>query len=374
MFGRRFRLFSLFGFEVRMDVTWLLLGALIAWSLSQGLFPYLIPDLTPVQYWSMGVAGVFGLLGSIVLHEASHALVARRFGIPIDGITLFIFGGIAEMEDEPPSARSEFLMAAAGPALSALLAVLFAQLVEVHAAFGLPPTIGGVLLYLAYLNLLLAAFNVLPAFPMDGGRMLRAGLWAWRGELRWATAIASRLGSGFGWTMVALGLFLALGGNLLGGLWWTLIGLFMRFAAQGSYRQLLMREQLGDTPVRSVMDTDPPAVSAVASVEEVLLRHAPRTGWELLPVVEGSHLVGCVRPEVLREMPRTDWSRTPVGPLAGACPSEQTIAPDAHAFKALHTMLRAGAPRLMVVERGDLRGVLTLNGLARYGGSRRWKA
>jgi Zn-dependent protease len=357
-----------------MESSWLLLGMLIAWSLSQGLFPHLIPDLDRGQYWSMGLAGVFGLLGSIVLHEASHALVARRFGMPIDGITLFIFGGIAEMEDEPPSARAEFLMAAAGPALSALLAALFAQLVQLNGAVGLPATVGGVLLYLFYLNLLLALFNILPAFPMDGGRMLRAGLWAWRGDLLWATSVASRLGNGFGWAMVAFGAFLALSGNLLGGIWWTLIGLFMRVAAKGTYRQLLVREQLGNTPVRSMMDPDPPAVPAVASVEEVLLRHAPRSGWELLPVVEGSHLVGCVRPELLRALPRADWSRTPVGPLAGVCPVEQTIAPDARAFHALHTMLRAGAPRLMVVERGDLRGVLTLRELARLGGAQRWQA
>ena len=226
MFANSIRLFRLFGFEVKLDASWLLLAVLIAWSLAVGYFPAVSPGLDTVTYWSMGIVGLFGLAFSIVVHELAHSLVARRFDMPIKGITLFVFGGVAEMRQEPTSPKGEFLMAIAGPLMSVAVAFGFGALawafggaaVSGAAGDGAPridaPPFVLVLSYLSFINLLLAGFNLIPAFPLDGGRMLRAALWAWKGDILWATRIAAAAGSAFAFALMALGLFSVISGNL----------------------------------------------------------------------------------------------------------------------------------------------------------------
>jgi Zn-dependent protease len=179
------QLFSLLGFKVRADASWLVLALLVTWSLAESLFPASYPGLPAMTYWSMGIAGMAGLVFSIVFHELSHALVARRHGLPIKGITLFIFGGVAEMDEEPETPRVELLMAIAGPIASFALALAFYASALAGAAWGLPQALLGVLGYLALINGMLAAFNLVPAFPLDGGRVFRALLWRWKGDFRW---------------------------------------------------------------------------------------------------------------------------------------------------------------------------------------------
>ena len=215
MSGKRFKLFELLGFEVKIELSWLVLAALLTWSLATNVFPANREGLAKATYWWMGVAGTLGLFASVVFHELCHSLVARRFDLPITGITLFIFGGVAEMEDEPPSARSEFLMALAGPASSAMLGLTFFGLSLLGSGADWSDPVGVVLGYLASLNGSLAVFNLLPAFPLDGGRVLRAILWGAKKDLSWATRIASRIGSGLGILMMVVGLFVALTGLAL---------------------------------------------------------------------------------------------------------------------------------------------------------------
>ena len=193
---RQFRLFTLFGFEVRLDLSWLLLALLISWSLGAGMFPADYPGLPPRTYAWMGVAGALGVFFSIVFHEFSHSMVARHYGMPIKGITLFIFGGVAEMEEEPPGPKSEFLMAVAGPLASFLLAFIFTRIEAIALLRGWPTPIVGVSSALAYINTVVAIFNLVPAFPLDGGRMLRAALWYFKKDMHAATRIASQMGSG----------------------------------------------------------------------------------------------------------------------------------------------------------------------------------
>ena len=236
MFTHKFKLFRLFGFSVEADASWLLLAILVTWTLASGVFPYYFGDLAPQTYWIMAAVGAAGLFMSIILHELGHSLVARSVGIHIKSITLFVFGGVADMEDEPATARDELLMAIAGPATSIVLAlVFFGASMAVAAGTGISP-LQGVLMYLAWLNAILAAFNLLPAFPLDGGRVFRGLLWAWRGNLRWATRFASRVGGGFGIVLIVLGVLSLFHGNVVGGFWWILIGMFMRSASQSSYR------------------------------------------------------------------------------------------------------------------------------------------
>ena len=242
MFGKPIKLFHLLGFEVRVDLSWIIIAALVVWSLSIGLFPYHYRGLPTRTYWLMGVAGALGLFFSIVFHEFSHSIIARRYGVPMKGITLFIFGGVAEMGEEPSSAKAEFMMAVVGPLSSVCIGLVFFGVSSLGLEWGWAKPVTGVVGYLAYMNGMLAGFNLLPAFPLDGGRMLRSILWGLKRNLRWATRISSGIGSGFGIFLILLGFFQFFKGNFVGGMWWFLIGMFLRNAARSSYQQLLLRK------------------------------------------------------------------------------------------------------------------------------------
>ncbi len=363
MFGKRIELFKLFGFSVRIDLSWLVIAVLITWSLASGWFPQYGTDLSPETYWWMAVAGTLGLFASIIFHEMSHSLIARRFGLPMKGITLFIFGGVAEMDEEPPSAKAEFWMAVAGPAASAVLVGLFALLTMRASAAGWPQSMHHVLHYLATINAVLIVFNSIPAFPLDGGRVLRAGLWHWKRDLSWATRISSQIGSMFGIMLIVLGVFNFLSGNFVGGMWWALIGLFLRSAATMSYQRLVVRQALEGEPVRRFMTSDPVTVPPDISVQELVDDYVYHHHYKMLPVVENDRLLGCVSTRQIREVPRETWSDTSVRELAAGCSQENTVRPDADAMHALAQMSRSGVSRLMVVDDGRLVGVLALKDL-----------
>jgi CBS domain-containing protein len=282
------------------------------------------------------------------------------------GITLFIFGGVAEMSNEPPGPKEEFLMAVAGPVASVVTAGVAYGALLAGRGLGWPETVTAVLGYLAVINLALVAFNVMPAFPLDGGRMLRAALWRWKGNLRWATRISSTIGGGFGAVLIGLGLLSLLVGNIVGGIWWILIGFFVRQAAQGSYRQLLMRRSLEGEPVRRFMKTDPVTVRRDLSIREVVEDYVYRHHYKMLPVVAHGELVGCVTTRRIKETPRDEWERQSVGSIVEPCSEENSISPDADAMEALSRMHRSRASRLMVVEDGTLVGVLSLKDLLEF--------
>jgi len=252
VFGRSFEIFRVFGFPIRVDPSWVPVAALVTWSLASSVFPALAPGLSPPVYWGMGAIAALGLFASVIVHELAHSLVARRHGISIRGITLFFFGGVAEMACEPPSARSELLVAAAGPAASLAVGGAGWGMLMAATASGAPAPASAVIGYLALTNGVLALFNLVPAFPLDGGRVLRSLLWGWTGDLRRATRISSGVGAAFGFLLVGLGLLRALwAADLMGGLWWVLLGLFVRNAAAGAWQQLLLRQALEDEPVDS---------------------------------------------------------------------------------------------------------------------------
>ena len=366
MFTRSITLFTIFGFTIRLDLSWFVIAALVVWSLAAGLFPENYPDLAPATYWWMGAAGALGLFASIVLHELGHALEARRQGIPMRGITLFIFGGVAEMTDEPPTARAEFLMAIAGPIVSVLIAAGCFGLERLGLAAGWPGPALGILWYLWWINALLVAFNVLPAFPLDGGRVLRSALWQFKGDLRWATRVTSSIGSGFGIALIALGLFVAIFLGAFGGLWWALIGWFLYTAARMSYQQLLVRRALEGEPVHRFMQPEVRSVPASLSVRDFVDHHVYRHHFKMFPVVEDGRLTGCVTTRQVRQLPHEQWAERTVGDLALGCNEENSIDPDADAMHALARMRRAGSSRLLVVENGELRGILTLKDLLHF--------
>jgi Zn-dependent protease len=362
-FGQ-YRLFSLFGFQVKIDLSWLLLGLLISWSLAAGVFPTDYPGLSKRVYAWMGIACAVGVFFSIVFHEFSHSLVARRFGIPIKGITLFIFGGVAEMEKEPPSPKSEFLMAVAGPLASFLLAFIFSRLEALAVAGAWSTPVVGVSHSLAYINMIVAVFNLVPAFPLDGGRMLRAMLWHWKKDLRVATHISSQLGRGFGLALMILGVLALIQGNFIVGMWWFLIGIFLRAAASASYQQLLLQEVLHDQPVKRFMRRYPLTVSPSITVREWIEDYVYRHHFKMFPVVENSKLLGCIRIQSIKQIPRDEWQNKKVREFMEPCSKTNTISADMETTELLSAMVRPGKEsRYMVVDDGQLVGMISLKDL-----------
>ena len=360
MFGNRIKLFSLFGFEVSMDPSWLVIAVLVVWSLAKGYFPYMHPGLSVRLYWIMGVAGAIGLFLSIVFHEFWHSLVARQYGLAMKGITLFIFGGVAEMEEEPANPKTEFMMAVAGPLSSLVLAGVFYVGYHLGRGMSWSAPVAWVLEYMGYMNLILAGFNLVPAFPLDGGRILRSILWGWKGNLRWATNVASTVGSGFGIFLIVVGVLNVLRGNFIGGMWWFLIGMFLRSVARSTNQRLQTRRALEGEPLSRFINrnpvTAPPDISVEAFVHDYIYTHH----YKFFPVVDNGLLVGCVSTREIKEIPREEWPQRQVGELARHCSAENTISPNADAVEALSIMKRTGASRLMVTQGDLLIGVVAL--------------
>lgn len=367
MFGKRFDLFKILGFKIQIDMSWVVLAILIAWSLSAGLFPFHYEGLSPGTYWLMGIVGAIGLFASILAHELSHSVVARRFGMSIKGITLFIFGGVAEMKDEPPSPKAELAIAAAGPISSFVMALVFYVVFQLARLTGWPEPVYGVVNYLAWINAILAIFNLVPAFPLDGGRILRSILWQWKQNLRWATRVSSEIGAGFGIFLIIMGVLQFFAGNFIGGMWWFIIGMFLRGAAKAAYQQLLVRRALEGESVRRFMKTAPVTIPPAATIDRFVEDYVYRHHHKFFPVVdEKEQLQGCVTTKSLSRIPRDQWRRMTVGEIAQSCSDDNTIHPQVDAVDALSRMSRTGSSRLMVTEDNRLVGIISLKDLLRF--------
>jgi len=367
VFGKKIHLFTLFGFKVNVDFSWIILAVLITWSLSDSLFPHYFKGLAKTTYWAMGITGAAGLFASIIFHEFCHSIVARHFGLPMKGITLFIFGGVAEMKQEPQNAKSEFLMAIAGPVSSLILAIGFFCLSIISLKAQWPVPVTSVFKYLVWLNLVLAIFNLVPAFPLDGGRILRSILWAIKGNIRWATRIAASFGSAFGLFLIIVGIiFIIAAGSFVGGLWYCLIGIFIRRASQISYRQLLIRRALAGEPIRRFMVTNPVVVPASISIEQLIYDYFYRYHYEMFPVSDGRKLLGCITTKDLKTIPRDRWDSFTVDRLTKPCSEDNTVSPQHDATQVLAMMNRTGNSRLLVVEDGRLVGLITLKDLLKF--------
>lgn len=366
MFGKSVKLFTLFGFEVKVDISWLILAFLIIWSLAKGLFPNYFKGLSIETYWWMGFIGALGLFFSIIFHELWHSLVARKYGLPIKGITLFIFGGVAHMEEEPSSAKVELFMAIAGPASSIVLGLTFYLIMILGKGAGWSLPVTGVIGYLAFINWILAAFNLLPAFPLDGGRVLRSALWRWKNDLRWATRIASRIGSVFGLMLIVMGIIQFFIGSFIAGIWWFMIGIFMQGAARSAYQQVLTSQALEGEKVRHFMKPKPVTVTPFISIEELVEDYMYKYHFKMFPVVENDKLIGCITTRKIKEIPRSEWKSITIGDVLDRCSSENTIDSETDIIKALAIMNQSNNSRLMVMEKDKLIGILALKDIMKF--------
>jgi Zn-dependent protease len=367
MFGRSAKLFTLFGFEIRVDASWLILAGLVTWSLAAGLFPYVYIGLPVSTYWWMGLAGAAGLFVSIVLHETSHSVVARHYDLPMKGITLFVFGGIAEMGGEPANPKTEFLMAIAGPIASVAIGVICGA-VKMAGQNSWPVPVVGVVAYLGWINIILAAFNMIPAFPLDGGRVLRSIIWYFSGNIARATRIASGIGTGLATLLMAYAIFTFLMGNIIAGIWYFVIAMFLRHAAMASYQQIVLQRALKGEPISRIMNPDPVAVPRATSIREFVENYFYRYRFNSFPVVnEREELTGCVNPMKVKQVPPDEWASHTIAEVAEPCSPENTIPPDADALDAFSKMQTTHSSRLMVTDNGHhLLAVLSLKDLLRF--------
>ena len=337
------------------------------WVLAASTFPSEYPNLPLSAYVAMGVLGALGFFASIVIHEFCHSLVARRYGLPMKGITLWILGGVAEMSDEPPSAKAEFLMAGAGPLASAAIALICYELARLGHQLAWSDLATGTLGYLARINLILLIFNLIPAFPLDGGRLLRALLWGWRGRVHWATRVASRIGGGFGIFLMVFGALALVSGNAVGGIWYFMIGLFIRFAAQSSYAHLMIRDSLRDIPVRRFTVTSPVVVPQKETIAELVDRYFIEHQRLYYPVVDASGAVrGCIDMAIVRQVPRSTWSSRLVADVMQPLSDANTIQADTNAMEALDRMSRSHHKSLLVMDQGHLYGTVDQADIMRY--------
>jgi Zn-dependent protease/CBS domain-containing protein len=297
------------GVRIRINWSWLVVFALITWTLADAVFPTEDPGLRRGTYVAMAFAAALGFFASILLHELGHAVEARRRGMEIDGITLWLFGGIAQFKGAFPSAVAELRIALAGPLVSLLLGGAF---VAVAAGADTGAAVGGVFAWLGYINLLLLAFNLAPALPLDGGRVLRALLWRARGDFGWATRIAAGVGRGFAYLLVLLGLFLFIGQAEWSGIWLVFLGWFLLDAATAEARYAVSRGALEGLRVGDLTVREPVVVAAEATLEELMEDVVREHRFTTYPVVDGGRVVGLLRLAAVSGVPRGDWGRTPV--------------------------------------------------------------
>jgi Zn-dependent protease len=366
VFGRRLRIARVFGIDVQIDASWLLIALLISWSLATGQFATELPELSSTTRWLMGAGGALFLLVSVLLHELGHALTAMRFDVKTRGITLFLFGGVAELESEPPTPVAEFWIAIAGPLTSVVLAGIFYGASSALGGTAGAEPVAAVIAWAGWLNAMLASFNLVPAFPLDGGRVLRSILWGVKKNLAWATRVTSRLGTAFGIALIAFGVLNVISGNFLGGMWLFLIGMFLKNAAESSYQAMVTRLALEGEPVSRFMATHPISVASGITVERFVEDWVYRTHHRLFPVVDDGALLGAIHAKQVITVPRERWPALPIAQLVEPVNADNALPSSTPALDALVHMQRTGRGRLLVVDDGELRGVLTLKDLMSF--------
>ncbi|MHB9131747.1 MAG: M50 family metallopeptidase [Armatimonadota bacterium] len=366
-FGNGFRIGSIGGITIRVDFSWFIIFALFVFMLASVVFPTFAPGIPASGYWLTAFITTILFFGSVLAHELSHALVARRSGIPINTITLFIFGGVAQMEDEPHTPWDEFKMAIAGPIASVLIGVLFLGISFATRGFN-SRLIAASLTYLALINIVLAVFNLLPGFPLDGGRVFRAMIWGITKNLRKATYIASITGQIFGWIFIILGvgsLFYRPLANYVN-LWMALIGWFLVMAARNSYQQLLVRETLQHVPITELMNPQVEAVPGELSVERLVTDYFLRESPSTLPVERNGTLIGTISVDDVRKLPREQWVSTMVSEIAQPVSEAQVLHADNDAWDAANQISKTNQDGVLVTEGGHVEGIVTRGAIARW--------
>jgi Zn-dependent protease len=349
------------GVEVRLHWSLIAVFALIVWSLADGVFPSQNPGLSDGAYLGAAIVAALLFLASILLHELGHSWVARREGIEVDSVTLWLFGGVAEFKDRFASAGAEFRVAVSGPLVSIGLGVLFVLI----ALAGLPSAVDGAAAWLGYINLILAAFNLLPASPLDGGRVLHAALWRSKGDYAWATRVASEIGQGFGYLFIALGLVMFIFQGSFSGAWLAFIGWYLLQGAKAEARYVATEQALGGLRVRDLMVADPVTVDADWTIGRFMDDVASSHRFTTYPVLERGSPVGLLPFASVAAVPRSEWETRRVRETMIPLDEVPLLTEDEKALDALAELSAPDANRGLVVDNGHLAGLLSITDLAR---------
>ena len=343
------------GIPIRLDYSWFLVVALLTWALADSYFPAEYAGWPPAQYWLAGALTALAFFASLLLHELGHSVVALRYKVPVRSITLLVFGGVAQIGGEPPSAKAELRIAIAGPLVSFALAVAFYALQPLVA--GAEPLLG-MARYLALMNLLVGLFNLVPGYPLDGGRVLRAAVWAVTRDLRRATLLAANVGRGFGFAFILLGLWQVLSGNL-GGLWLAFIGWFLESAASAQIMQSAVQNLLAGRTVAQAMGGRCAAVAEDLTLQRLVDEHVLAQGERCFLVNRGARTLGLVTLHQVKRVPRAEWGTASVAQVVLPLEELRRVAPDTPLVAALQLMDRDGVNQLPVVADGRVIGMLS---------------
>jgi len=352
------------GFRFGVDYSWFIIFFLILWSFTAGVFPAQVPGLSSAAYLAMGVTGTVLFFASLVLHELSHAVMAQRRGIEVESITLFLLGGIARTRSEASTPGDEFRIAAVGPLMSLLIATVLLALSILGRSTGWHLAIVVVLQYIALLNFVLAAFNLLPGFPLDGGRVLRAAVWHFTGDQTRATRVAAASGRGMAWVLFALGAFEIFAGALLGGVWLIFIGWFIRNAADAGYQQHMLRATLGSVLARDTMTPTPRTIEPDMTLERLVGEYFMHTRYLSFPVVDGERPLGIITLNQVKAVPRDDWPQRTVADTMTKLDEGIVVAGTDSLLAVMQRLQASPVRRLLVVEHGRLIGYITAHDVA----------
>lgn len=379
------RVAKLFGIDIYVDWSWLLIFLLVTWNLAGSVFPSLHPDWDPALNWGLGLLASLLFFASVLAHELAHSLVAIARGLPVKRIVLFIFGGVANIEKEPPSPATEFLVTIVGPLTSIILGAVFlllggTSLELTSAGFTTPSSLLAqlgpfetIMLYLGPVNIMLGLFNLIPGFPLDGGRVLRSILWASTGNLRSATRWATSISHVVAWGFIILGIAMAfgiqvpiLGAGLISGLWLVFIGWFLNNAASQSYQQVVLEDLLEGVSVARLMRTEPKAVSPHTTVGNLVYDKIMGTDERAFPVIEGEQMLGLVCLEDVRQVPREAWESTLVRDIMTPTTSLDIVSPKDEAVSALKKLAQRDVNQMPVLQDGRLVGMLRRADIVRW--------
>ncbi|MDZ8080075.1 MAG: site-2 protease family protein [Nostoc sp. DcaGUA01] len=361
-----FRLGSIFGFEIRVDLSWLLIVFLVLWTLSSGLFPSNYPGLSNATYFGMGLVATLLFFASLLAHELSHSFVARAKGIPVEGITLFIFGGVSRTRMDAERPDDEFQIAIVGPVTSLVLAAVFGLIWYIGNTAAWSVVVTGVASYLASINLILAIFNMLPGFPLDGGRVFRSIIWKYTGNKQKATQIASMGGKLLAYVLIALGFWELFGSALLSGLWLILIGWFLYNAAEAGYEELLIRRSLEGVKAQEIMTPYPETVNTDLTLQDLVDKYLLSRRYQSFPVVEDTHPVGIITLNEVKDVPRQEWGDRTVRDTMIPMHTRVTVRPEEQMSQVLEKMQESGIRRVLVTQNGSLKGIITANDVAHW--------
>lgn len=354
-----FKLIKVLGIPIYIHYTWFIVFSLVVWTLAIGYFPQMGPYYTPLTRWIMAFVAAFILFTSILLHELSHSFIAQRHGIKIKSITLFVFGGIAHMIGESRTPRAEMKIAAAGPTLSFFISAMFWLIAYYYKRGMAASPVLAVAQFLAYTNMVLAIFNLIPGFPLDGGRILRAIIWERTGNLNKATLITSRIGKGFAIFLIVMGFWNILQGIFINGLWLIFIGIFLQQAAEEGYRQTLLHRALSSVKVRDIMVSPVIVVDDYMTLDSVVNEFFFRYRFNSFPVVSNNTLAGIISIHDVKDVEKERWSSIVVKDVMYPDLPEFTISPESGAAEALDRMVEKQRGRLVVVEDGKITGIIS---------------